>query len=97
MSDEQILNVIADAVWLHPKQTPAEALAALRDAGYEVVPEGERPMEADFYRCPNTGEWVYRWSDERLVVVPTDTAKLGHWIIEQGPRWVVDEAGVERP
>lgn len=26
---------------------------------------------ANFYKCPNTGDWVYRWSDERLVLIPS--------------------------
>ena len=27
----------------------------------------ERPITEDFYRSPS-GEWVYKWSDERLVL-----------------------------
>lgn len=34
-----------------------------------------RPLDADFYRCPNTGELVYRWSDERMVLVTSDNAR----------------------
>ena len=34
----------------------------------------ERPLTEDFYVCHNTGEWVYKWSDERMVLVTTDEA-----------------------
>lgn len=38
----------------------------------EAPPISEFGIEAvlgdDFYRCPNTGEWVYKWADERLVL-----------------------------
>lgn len=34
-----------------------------------LVEHGEEAvLERDFYRCPNTGEWVYKWADERLVL-----------------------------
>ena len=26
-------------------------------------------LQRDFYACPNTGEWVYKFADERIVVV----------------------------
>lgn len=35
---------------------------AISENGTEAV------LGKDFYRCPNTGEWVYRWADERLVL-----------------------------
>lgn len=38
--------------------------------------ETTRPITDDFYRAPN-GEWVYRWSDERLVLKrgPSDVSQ----------------------
>ena len=39
-----------------------------------IIEEGQRAvLSDDFYRCPNTGEWVYQWADERLTLnVPQD-------------------------
>jgi hypothetical protein len=37
---------------------------AVRDVGIDAV------LGDDFYRCPNTGEWVYAWADERLTLAP---------------------------
>jgi hypothetical protein len=35
----------------------------------------ETVMGRDFYRCPESGVWVYRWADERVTaVLPTDEA-----------------------
>ncbi|MGH2362655.1 MAG: hypothetical protein ACRDGM_19180 [bacterium] len=31
----------------------------------------ERPLTDDFYVCPNTGQWVYRWRDERMILIPS--------------------------
>lgn len=32
-------------------------------------------LDQDFYRCPNNGDLVYRWSDERMVLVPSDVLR----------------------
>lgn len=37
-----------------------------------IVEEGDAALTDDFYRCPTTGEWVYRWTDERCVLRLTD-------------------------
>jgi len=44
---------------------------AITEHGTEAV------LSKDFYRCPNTDQWVYRWSDERLVLgVPYSLANV---------------------
>lgn len=43
-----------------------------------IYVEGEDVvLRRDFYRCPNTGEWVYRWADERLVLAVPDELSSG--------------------
>lgn len=42
----------------------------MNDEGYR-----ERDLTEDFYLCPNTGNLVYRWTDERYVLVTSDEAR----------------------
>lgn len=38
----------------------------------EPLTEEWPDLSVNFYRCPNTGDLVYRWADERMVLVPSD-------------------------
>lgn len=49
------------------EETPPEREAlSIAEHGIEAV------LSDDFYVCPNTGDWVYKWADERLVLRPSD-------------------------
>jgi hypothetical protein len=39
-----------------------------------------RPLTEDFYLCPSTGDLVYRWSDERMVLVSSADANVLRWL-----------------
>lgn len=50
-------------------------IAEFDDAFGELNPDTMRPLAEDFYVCPNTGEWVYKWSDERMVLITSEEAR----------------------
>ena len=81
--EQQLADVIYDDLLLHDIEFAKTRSKRIADAIVAAVNEGrcppivpdapedgyrERELTEDFYRCPNTGHWVYKWRDERLAL-----------------------------
>jgi hypothetical protein len=56
----------------------------------------EATLGRDFYVCPNTGEWVYRWADERYVLIATDVLRAQQRITENLAMQIMERPPIGR-
>ena len=56
----KVLEAVERLGWL---RDPSREYRSIAEMGEDAV------LGEDFYRCSNTGEWVYKWADERMVLL----------------------------